>query len=116
MTDRELSIYNFTDEVLLLMTGTPQMIYLISYYLDGAKITRYIAANSIYSGAVTKPVLMGGDGNYGNVFLDNSEENVIEGMAGIAPGAPVDDSNYQLFALNFKAKYQLAPPFILLHL
>lgn len=107
LKDTEVALHDFSVEVATLMTGSPQLVYLISYYLDGSKIT---LAMKQYLTTTYKPQLMGVDGNYGSVFLANADAEVVEGMVGTAPTPPLDDLNYKTFAVNYKALYGIDPP------
>ncbi|HEX9859855.1 MAG TPA: ABC transporter substrate-binding protein, partial [Nitrospirota bacterium] len=107
LKDTEVALHDFTSAVSTLMTGNPELVYLVSYYLDGAKIT---LAMKQHVTASYKPLLMGVDGNYGSVFLANADADVVEGMVGTAPSPPLEDVNYKTFSVNYKAMYGLEPP------
>lgn len=107
MTSGELALYDFSANASTLFSGNPELIYLVTYYLDGAKIT--LAAKP-YITDTYKPQFVGVDGNYGSVFLANADQDVVEGMVGTAPTPPSSDANYANFALNYKAMFDLDPP------
>lgn len=107
LKDTEVALHDFSAAVSTLMSGKPQIVYLISYYLDGAKIT---LAMKQHLTATYKPLLMGVDGNYGSVFLANADAAVVEGMIGTAPSPPLDDVNYKTFSVNYQSLYGIEPP------
>ncbi len=107
LKDTEVALHDFSSAVSTLMTGGPELVYLISYYLDGAKIT--LAMKQHITGTY-KPLLMGVDGNYGSVFLANADADVVEGMVGTASSPPLDEVNYKTFSVNYKARFGIDPP------
>lgn len=107
MDSSALAVYDFGTEVNTLFSESPDLIYLVTYALDGAKIT--LEAASHITNTYT-PQVMGADGNYGSVFLSNADSDFVEGMIGTAPTAPEGSINYDKFAVNYKAMYDINPP------
>lgn len=77
----------------------PQLIYLVSYGEEGAKIIN--AAKPYFSGSY-KPQLLGCDANYNNDFLYGAEQSLIEGMLGFVYIHPQNYPNYEKFNTAFE--------------
>lgn len=107
LSGTDVALHDFSSAVSTVMSGSPQLVYLVSYYLDGAKIT---LAMKQYLTAAYKPRLIGVDGNYGSVFIANADADVIEGMVGTTPSPPLEDVNYKTFSVNYKALFGIDPP------
>ncbi len=106
MTDAEVEKYQFDADVNEALKSKPTLLYLVSYPVDGAKIT--IAMRS-YITKEHQPQLMGCDGNYGPDFFINADPQIIEGMIGTIPAPASDDSNYKKFVSNYKKSFGYAP-------
>jgi ABC-type branched-subunit amino acid transport system substrate-binding protein len=106
MTDQEIEAYSFDAETKAVFKDQPELIFLISYYKAGAKIT--LQAKSLAS---YKPTIMGSDGSYGPDFLDNADPSVITGMVGTAPSPPAGDVNYKAFADRYQRQFGLKAEF-----
>lgn len=78
----------------------PQLIYLVSYGEEGAKIIN--AAKPYFTGTY-KPQLLGCDANYNNDFLYGAEQSLIEGMLGFVYIHPQNYPNYEKFNTAFEA-------------
>ena len=88
------------------LSGTPELIYLITYESDGAKIT--IAASQLLDGeAIT---FFACDAIASSTFLENSAPDVVEGMLGAIPFPPIDSQEYQRFADLYTATFDDTPP------
>ncbi len=106
MNKDELNNYDFKSDVKKLFNKNPDLVFMVTFLSDGAKIT--IAASQ-YLSDDCKPILLGCDGNKGEDFLLNSAPEVIEGMYSIIPIAPTESANYLKFAEAYQAKYNKIP-------
>jgi branched-chain amino acid transport system substrate-binding protein len=106
-SDSEIESFDYASKVKELFADKPDLIYLVTYFKDGAKIT--VAAKDYVSDSY-KPVVFGCDGNYGDDFRNNADQKFIEGMVGTAPVPPSTDVNYTSFVKNYKEKFKTEPP------
>lgn len=107
LSSTDLATYDFSAKVASAFSGNPELIYLVSYAMDGAKIS--LTAKDYFTGSYT-PKIMGVDGNYKSVFLSNADPTFTDGMVGTAPTAPSDSPNYRDFAANYKLLWGIDPP------
>lgn len=77
----------------------PQLIYIVSYGEDGAKVIN--AAKPYFTGGY-KPQLLGCDANYNNDFLYGADQSLIEGMLGFVYIHPQNYPNYEKFNKKFE--------------
>jgi branched-chain amino acid transport system substrate-binding protein len=77
----------------------PQLIYLVSYGDEGAKIVN--AAKPYFTGGY-KPQLLGCDANYNNDFLYGADQALLEGMLGFVYIHPQNYPNYEKFNAAFE--------------
>jgi len=106
LKDSEIPTYDFSAVVTSLIKDQPELLVLITYAKDGARMTLKLKD---LMGAAYKPALMGCDGNYGSDFTKNADQGVIEGMTGTAPAAPEGDASFTAFSAAYKAAYGTAP-------
>jgi ABC-type branched-subunit amino acid transport system substrate-binding protein len=106
MTGNDLALYDFNTMMPDFFATHPEAIYLVSYYLDGAKITQ---AMKPYFTAAYTPQMIGVDGNYGNVFKGNADTDVINGMVGTKSAMDMDNTNYMKFKTNYEAAFAVTP-------
>ena len=105
--DAEIASFDYAPKVKELFNGNPDLIYLVTYFKDGAKIT--VSAKG-YTSASYKPTILGCDGNYGDDFRNNADQSFIEGMVGTAPVPPKSEPNYTSFTKNYLEKFKKEPP------
>lgn len=106
-SDSEIESFDYSSKVKELFKDKPDLIYLVTYFKDGAKIT--VAAKDYVSDSY-KPTVLGCDGNYGDDFRNNADQKFIEGMVGTAPVPPSTDANYTSFVNSYKDKFKTEPP------
>lgn len=102
MDEKTLASYDFSTDATTLFADKPEVVFLITYFDDGAKFTS--EAKNHISTAYT-PTILGCDGNWGQDFLDKADAAVIDKMVGTAPAAPEGDANYSYFAGAYKTKF-----------
>lgn len=107
LEDKDLESYSFADETQKVFKDKPDIIVMISYYKDGAKIT--VQAKQ-YIDSAYKPIFLGCDGNYGSQFFNSADPEVILGMLGTMPISPEMEPNYQTFAEAYKQRYSGEKP------
>jgi len=107
MTETEIENYDFSQYMVELFGGTPEIIYIVSYGPDGSAV---VGAMQDYLDTVdlTPPLFFGCQGNRLDALLVG-EEAILEGMLGLQPTVPADSENYQKFVTNYTAKYGYAP-------
>jgi branched-chain amino acid transport system substrate-binding protein len=81
-------------------TQKPQLIYLVSYGDEGAKI---VNAAKPYFKPDYKPQLLGCDANYNNDFLYGADQALLEGMLGFVYIHPQSYPNYEKFNATFES-------------
>lgn len=98
----------FDDIVDSVKIKKPEGLVLISYYEDGAQLTREISMN-LPSGY--KPKMFGSDGIYGETFVENADLSLIEGMIGTCPGADTSDKSFKYFSSQYVKNfgYEILP-------
>ena len=84
--------------------GTPDAVVIISFFTDGANITR-----DLVSAGHADTQLYGVDGNFGAAMLTNGAPQVLVGMKGTAPVPPASTANYQIFSNNFLTTFGFLP-------
>ena len=100
--------YDFTAEakaVLAPGSDEPDLVFLVTYFEDGAKFTLF--ASKQVSGS--SPLFFGCDGNKGLDFVTGADATLIEGMMGTAPALDQNDVNYRAFADRYRQIYKLDP-------
>jgi ABC-type branched-subunit amino acid transport system substrate-binding protein len=106
LTDEELATKDFSTEVTDLIADKPELLFLVTYPKDGAKITAAIKA-ALTAGY--SPELFGCDANKSSDFFTNAEPTLITGMKGTAPGLADNDADYAAFVAAYKAKNTTDP-------
>lgn len=106
LSSDDINDFSYESRVDSVFSGKPDLVYLITYDQDGAKIT-VSAANYITDSY--RPIFLGCDGNQSQAFADNSAPNVIEGMVGTLPIAPEGSDTYRAFADEYSKLYGVAP-------
>jgi branched-chain amino acid transport system substrate-binding protein len=106
LSSDDINDFSYDSRVNSVFSGNPDLVYLITYDQDGAKIT-VSAANHITDSY--RPIFLGCDGNQSQAFADNSAPNVIEGMVGALPIAPEGSDIYRAFADEYRKLYGVAP-------
>ncbi len=100
--DKEI---DFGSEVTALYAnGNPGAVVLISFFTDGANITRDLA-----SAGRSSTQLYGVDGNFGAALLTNGAPQILLGMKGTAPVPPASTTNYQTFFNGFTNTFGFSP-------
>lgn len=94
--------FDFKSLVDQVFSQKPQLIYIVSYGEEGAKI---INTAKPHFTAAYKPQLLGCDANYNNDFLYGAEQSLIEGMLGFVYIHPQNYPNYEKFNKAFE-EYQ----------
>jgi len=97
--------FSYESRVDSVFSGNPDLVYLITYDQDGAKITVSVASHIT---DVYRPIFLGCDGNQSQSFIDNASPSVVEGMVGTSI-APEESANYQIFAERYSQLYGVAP-------
>lgn len=112
MTEEEINEYDFTDKVDLLFENLPDMIYLITFATDGAKIT--ISASRKVSDSY-KPYFLGCDGNHSTEFLLNASPKITEGLYSFIPITDDSSPQYIAFSEAYFEKYSEEAPIFTEH-
>jgi branched-chain amino acid transport system substrate-binding protein len=99
--------YDFSQHVTNVFGNQPEVVFMVTYFEDGAKFTAAVKTAGVITSSYT-PTLVGCDGNYSSQFLSDAEPTVIDGMIGTSPTPPKSDANYIKFANAFKAKFNIA--------
>lgn len=102
--------YDFSNEVDQLLvdpTTKPDILFLVTYFEDGAKFTQF--AKDTLATMNPAPLLFGCDGNKSTDFIAAADATTIEGMMGTAPALDVEDPNYKEFSKNYKAAFNVEP-------
>ncbi len=105
------STYDFSDELDTLFGDAtpPQLIYIICFAVDGAKLTNDIA-NGSYIGGGYQPQFFSVDGiGYSENFLFNGSTPVLEGMLGTYPTADPADLNPPIYKRNHQLRFARDP-------
>jgi branched-chain amino acid transport system substrate-binding protein len=100
--------YDFTNEAKAVFNptgGTPDLVFMVTYNEDGAKFTKFAAAEM----PTPAPLLMGCDGNKGSDFISQADATVIANMVGTAPAADTNDPNLKAFNDKYKQVYSVEP-------
>lgn len=98
--------FSYESRVDSVFSGSPDLIYLITYDQDGAKIT--VTASSYITDSY-RPIFLGCDGNQSQAFADNADPSIVEGMVGTLPVAPAADGNYRAFSERYRELYGVKP-------
>ena len=106
LSSDEIVAFDYTRPVNGALEGNPDLIYLITYDQDGAKIS--VAAASHLSSDY-RPAFLGCDGNTSQAFVDNAAPDVIDGMVGTLPIAPEDNTDYLAFVDQYTRLYGIEP-------
>ncbi|MEE3042906.1 MAG: ABC transporter substrate-binding protein [Candidatus Latescibacterota bacterium] len=105
LSSDQIDAFDYSGVVERAFGEQPDLIYLITYDQDGAKIT-VAATNHVTDDYI--PTFLGCDGNASQAFLDNSAPGITEGMVGTVPIAPEDHVDYLAFVARV-ARYGIEP-------
>lgn len=106
LTSDELNAYDFSSTAKSLFKNKPEMIYFISFVLDGALLTH--AAKDYISDSY-RPLIIGCDGNRSDEFLINASPFFIDGMFNIVSTPMTESAEYEFFRNNYTEKYAKSP-------
>jgi ABC-type branched-subunit amino acid transport system substrate-binding protein len=104
---KEIDQYSYEQEAkdVLKKNGEPDLIYIVGYHKDMAKITVQMKKE----GYSKKPLFFGADGIYSEDFINNADATIVEGMYGTGPVPPTTDPNYKAYSKSYKTKYSIDP-------
>ncbi len=105
---QDWSTYDFTPHLIELFADRPEVIYLASYTIDGAKITNDIFYGH-YLNALYKPQFFSNDGPFGFDFIFNGHPDILNGMLGTQPTGDRADLNYLRFQNNYNQRFGFDP-------
>lgn len=105
LSSNQIDAFDYSGVVERAFGEQPDLIYLITYDQDGAKIT-VAATNHVTDDYI--PTFLGCDGNTSQAFLDNSAPGITEGMVGTVPIAPEDHVDYLAFVARVE-RYGIEP-------
>jgi ABC-type branched-subunit amino acid transport system substrate-binding protein len=106
LSQNEIASHDYSLDVSRVFAGAPQLIYLITYESDGAKIT-IAASQRLPDHPVT---FFACDAIASSSFLENSAPEVTERMLGAIPFPRIDSEAYRHFNDLFRATFDAAPP------
>ena len=106
LSSAQIDAFDYSGVVERALVHQPDLVYLITYDQDGAKIT---VSASGYLSDDYRPTFLGRDGNTSQDFVDNSEPTVIEGMIGTLPIAPEGSPDYRAFVTRYVNRFGIEP-------
>jgi ABC-type branched-subunit amino acid transport system substrate-binding protein len=104
---KEIDAYSYEQEAkdVLKKNGEPDLIYIVGYHKDMAKITVQMKKE----GFSKKPLFFGADGSYSEDFVNNADATIVEGMYATGPVPPTSDPNYKAYSDAYKKKFSIDP-------
>ncbi|MBT3343069.1 MAG: ABC transporter substrate-binding protein [Gemmatimonadetes bacterium] len=106
LSANDIVTHDYAFDVLPALAGVPDLIYLISYETDGAKIS---VAMDRFVDFRSRPSILGCDANTSQTFIDNAAPEVIAGMVGTVAAPAADHAPYQDFQERFTGRYYFSP-------
>lgn len=107
LSEDDIASFDYSRVVRRVFAGAPELIYLITYESDGAKIT---VAASQQLDASQQVTFFACDAIASSTFIENSAPAVVEGMVGTIPFPRVDSEEYRHFAGLYRATFKAEPP------
>ena len=98
----EIEQHSYESALEEVVAPRPDLVYLVTYALDGAKITIEVQ-NVLAEGH--DPIFLGCDANAELGFVESGDPRITEGMIGTAPSPPVDDPRFQAFADAYRDRF-----------
>jgi branched-chain amino acid transport system substrate-binding protein len=104
----DYSAYDFKPAVDQAYAGRPDLVYLVAFESDGARLTFDLKNRLPATG--WRPAFMSGEGMRENPFYLNAEPTIAEGMVGTFPALDPQSGSRQAFERQFRERFGLDAP------
>jgi ABC-type branched-subunit amino acid transport system substrate-binding protein len=100
----EAATHDYLTSVDIALGPAPDLIYLVSYRNDGAKLTKDLRQH-LPAPPAAWPAFLGTDGTRSQVFVNDADPEVLTGMHGVYPSIDAGQPDLLAFRTGYLARY-----------